>query len=341
MNRHNFHSLILNWYDTHRRKLPWRFNPGEEPNPYFVWLSEMMLQQTQVDTVMPYFLNFTTRWPTVHLLAEADLDDVMHLWQGLGYYARARNLHKCAHIVSKQLNGEFPKSVHQLQQLPGIGPYASAAIASIAYNISATVVDGNVARIVSRVFGFETPIKTNKNAIWKSAELLTPKDRAGDYAQALMDIGSAICMPRAPKCDQCPVSALCDAHASGNPEAYPQKAPKVTIPTRFAVAFICTKNRQILMRKRTDEKMLNNLWELPGSNWYADSLPELPELEMPYQDVKHTFSHFHLITRVFQTQVLDAEYVNEREVWVESDSLHELALSTLTKKLLSPFNLKG
>lgn len=336
MDRRNFSHLILSWYDEHRRVLPWRFNPGEMANPYFVWLSEMMLQQTQVDTVIPYFLSFIHRWPTVEALANATLDEILHAWQGLGYYARARNLHKCAQIVTAEFQGFFPESVSDLQRLPGIGPYASAAIAAIAYNISATVVDGNVARIVSRVFGFQTPIKHNKNAIWKAAEVLTPYMRAGDYAQALMDIGATICVSGSPICEKCPVKTQCSAYASGEPQIYPLKAQKVQVPTRYAVAFFCTNGERILLRKRTNQKLLSDLWELPGSNWSDDSLPELPDVsDAPYCDVKHTFSHFHLITRVIQCPEVEDEYTTGQEKWVAVEDLSTLALSTLTKKLLN------
>lgn len=326
---------ILQWYDTHRRTLPWRYESGQVADPYRVWLSEMMLQQTQVDTVIPYFQKFTDKWPTVKDLARAELDDVLHMWQGLGYYARARNLYKCATIVTEQFDGIFPNNPEELAKLPGIGPYASAAIAAIAFNVPATVVDGNVARIVSRVFGFATPIQRNQKQIYTAAEHLTPNQRAGDYAQALMDIGSGVCTPRSPKCDLCPLQQDCKAHKSGTPESFPGKLIKPSTPTRYAVAFVCLKNGQILLRKRTDQKMLHGLWELPGSDWYVDSLPELPDdIEGPYKDVKHTFSHFHLITRVLCVETVEPDYLNNSEVWCNILSLDELALSTLTKKLI-------
>jgi A/G-specific adenine glycosylase len=295
----------------------------------------MMLQQTQVDTVIPYFHKFTTQWPTVNELSKADLDDVLRLWQGLGYYARARNLYKCAQMIAEHFGGAFPESPADLVKLPGIGPYASAAIAAIAFNIPATVVDGNVARIVSRVFGFSTPIRQNQKHIYSAAERLTPRLRAGDYAQGLMDLGSGICTPRSPKCNACPLQSNCKAHASGTPEHYPGRPEKPSIPTRYAVAFICIKNNQLLLRKRTGQKMLQGLWELPGSDWYLDSLPELPDdILEPYVDVKHTFSHFHLITRVVQVSEVEVEYLNGGEIVCNIDDLDQLAFSTLTQKLL-------
>jgi A/G-specific adenine glycosylase len=336
MNRAKISDHVLHWYDLHKRDLPWRYTQGQTAAPYRVWLSEMMLQQTQVETVIPYFQRFVSKWPTVHDLANADLDEVLHQWQGLGYYARARNLHKCAQIISETKGGAFPSTPIELQALPGIGLYASAAIAAIAFNTPATVVDGNVARIVSRLFGFLTPIKHNQTAIYKAAASATPSQRPGDYAQALMDIGSSICTPRSPKCNECPLKHGCKAYASGTPEAYPNRPFKTTIPTRYAVSFRCIQDDKILLRKRSHQRMLNGLWELPGSDWYADSLPELPEVSGTYRDVKHTFSHFHLITRVITTPLIEDEFLDGSERFQPLTTLDQLALSTLTKKLLKP-----
>lgn len=340
MNSIKISDKILQWYDVNRRILPWRYAPGIAADPYRVWLSEMMLQQTQVDTVIPYFERFTSRWPTVQDLASASLDEVLHLWQGLGYYARARNLHKCAQQVTNELHGIFPKHPDELIKLPGIGHYASAAIAAIAFNYPATVVDGNVARIISRIFAIKTPIKQNQKQIRLMAGSLTPQLRAGDYAQALMDIGSAICTPRNPKCTLCPFVSDCKAYALGTPMDFPQKLIKTSTPTRYAVAFISVKDHIVLMRKRSHQKMLHGLWELPGSEWDTDSLTELPlDLPYPYVDVKHTFSHFHLITRVFKSHKIESEYLNGTEVWCELNKLDTLALSNLTKKLLNKSGL--
>lgn len=335
MDSNNITANVLHWYDNHRRILPWRYAPGQVADPYKVWLSEMMLQQTQVDTVIPYFLRFIEKWPAVQDLASANLDDVLHMWQGLGYYARARNLYKCAQVIVHNLGGIFPSTPTALKELPGIGPYASAAIAAIAFNYPATVVDGNVCRIISRIFGMVTPIKHNQKQINLLAETLTPSDRAGDYAQALMDIGSGICTPRSPKCNKCPFDVICKAYASGTPELFPTKLKKITIPTRYAAAFISIKHHHILLRKRAHQKMLHGLWELPGTEWDSDSLPELPEdIVAPYYDVKHTFSHFHLITRVFTVPKIDPEYLNGKEIMCDINHLDKLALSTLTKKLM-------
>jgi A/G-specific adenine glycosylase len=335
MNSNKISTYVLNWYDNHRRTLPWRYPPGHKADPYKVWLSEIMLQQTQVDTVIPYFQRFVHQWSTVHDLANANQDEVLHQWQGLGYYSRARNLHACAAIIANDLKGLFPQTPEGLLQLPGIGPYTAAAIAAIAFNYPATVVDGNIARIISRLFGLTTPIKHNQTNIRSAAQSLTPQERPGDYAQALMDIGAALCTPRNPQCHACPMIRQCKAYQSGDPESFPSKAAKQSIPTRFAVAFISIKNDQVLLRKRSQQKMLNGLWELPGSDWYTDSLPELPhDLSEPYRDTKHTFSHFHLITRVVTTSAIEAEYLNGSEVYCNLKDLSALALSTLTKKIL-------
>ncbi len=332
MNRSEFATLVLSWYEQHQRVLPWRYTSDQTPDPYYVWLSEIMLQQTQVDTVIPYFNAFIFRWPRVQDLAGASIDDVLHAWQGLGYYARARNLHACAQRVT--LKGGFPSTQEELQTLPGIGPYASAAIAAIAFQQASVVVDGNVARIMSRVFGFSKPIKQNTNAIYEMAEKLTPKLRVGDYAQALMDIGSGVCRPTQPKCDECPVRVTCVAGQSNDPASFPKKPEKKILPTRLAVAYGCVRGDKVLLRQRTHHKMLNRLWELPGSNWEQDCLPELPEVLGGCFDIKHTFSHFHLITRTVQSEQIDEEYLDDSEVWIQVCELDQIAISTLTKKML-------
>lgn len=335
MNTIKISDKVLLWYDAHKRSLPWRYVNDQPADPYCVWLSEMMLQQTQVNTVIPYFQSFVAKWPTVSDLANANLDEVLHQWQGLGYYARARNLYKCANIVVCQMDGKFPSSLQELQKLPGIGYYASAAISAIAFDYPATVVDGNVARIVSRLFGFKTPIKQNQKHIYDAAASLTPSQRAGDYAQALMDLGASVCTPRSPKCSECPLSASCKAFALGASEQFPARPQKASVPTRYAIAFRCAQGENILLRKRSWQKMLHGLWELPGSEWSIDSLPELPKTTGSYIDVKHTFSHFHLVTRVVVTQSIDTEYLNGTESLHPLESLDKLALSTLTKKLLA------
>jgi len=217
---------ILDWYDGHRRDLPWRARPGEAADPYAVWLSEIMLQQTTVATVGPYFRRFLARWPRVEDLAAADLDDVLREWQGLGYYARARNLHKCAVVVAKEHGGRFPETEEGLRTLPGIGAYTAAAIAAIAFDRPAVVVDGNVERVMARLNAEDTPLPSAKPLLREYAARLTPGTRAGDYAQAVMDLGATVCTPRQPKCLLCPWNAACAARAEGIAETLPRRAAR-------------------------------------------------------------------------------------------------------------------
>ena len=238
---------LLIWYDSNSRTLPWRVPPaeskqGKQPDPYFVWLSEIMLQQTTVAAVIAYYNKFTMRWPTVADLASARDEDVMAEWAGLGYYARARNLLKCARSVVDECGGTFPAHRDGLLKLPGIGPYTAAAIASIAFGQSETVVDGNVERVVSRLFNIDEPLPTSKPRLTKLATSITPASRAGDYAQAMMDLGATICTPRNPKCEVCPIANGCQALAAGTAAELPKKVPKQTKPTRVGVAYIAQRD---------------------------------------------------------------------------------------------------
>ena len=228
---------LLKWYDRHQRVLPWRARAGEKIDPYRVWLSEIMLQQTTVATVKGYFDNFLDRWPTVIDLASAELDDVLHAWQGLGYYARARNLHKCARVVAWEFNGQFPSTAAALLALPGIGPYTAAAIAAIAFDRPATPVDGNIERVISRLYRISEPLPGAKRAIKEKAEAVTPPYRCGDYVQAVMDLGATICTPRKPVCPLCPWRHYCAASRAGDADSLPRKASKKQKPTRVGIAF--------------------------------------------------------------------------------------------------------
>ncbi|MAJ93752.1 MAG: A/G-specific adenine glycosylase, partial [Rhodospirillaceae bacterium TMED63] len=225
-NSSDLSDALLAWYDQHRRAMPWRALPGQTPDPYAVWLSEIMLQQTTVATVGPYFKRFLARWPTVADLAAADLDDVLHAWAGLGYYARARNLHKCAAAVATKHGGIFPDNEADLLKLPGIGPYTAAAVAAIAFGRKATVVDGNVERVMARLFAVTDPLPGSKARLKELAESLTPNERCGDYAQATMDLGASICSPTNPVCGICPWRDGCDGQAQGIAVELPKKSPK-------------------------------------------------------------------------------------------------------------------
>ena len=294
---------MLEWYDTAARDLPWRVGPqarraGVRPDPYRVWLSEIMLQQTTVAAVDAYFRRFTTKWPDVHALAAADDADVMAEWAGLGYYARARNLLKCARAVS-EAGGRFPESEIELRNLPGIGPYTAAAIAAIAFDKPATVVDGNVERVISRYRGIGTPLPASKPAIRDAAAQLTHDDRPGDYAQAIMDLGATVCTSKNPSCLLCPLSEECVARQSGLTKLLPRKAPKADKPLRRGHAYVCiAQDGAMLLETRPASGLLGGMKGFPGSDWTTgDPTPNPPtdlDWETAETPVRHTFTHFHL-----------------------------------------------
>ncbi len=262
---------LLSWYDRHARLLPWRARGGARPDPYKVWLSEIMLQQTTVKTVAPYYARFLARWPTVAALAQASLDDVLRVWAGLGYYARARNLHACARAVVARHGGIFPASLAALRALPGIGDYTAAAIASIAFDLPAVPVDGNVERVVARLFTVEEALPGAKPAIKQLAASLLPPRRAGDFAQALMDLGATLCSPKRPACALCPWNDGCLARARGDQETFPRKAPKREGRLRRGAAFVALRaDGRVLLQKRPDKGLLASMSEVPGSAWSHD-----------------------------------------------------------------------
>lgn len=341
-------SELLDWYDRHGRVLPWRAPPGRRANPYHVWLSEIMLQQTTVATVGPYFKRFLDRWPTVHDLAAAPLDDVLHGWQGLGYYARARNLHRCAQVVSAELDGVFPDTEEALRRLPGIGAYTAAAIAAIAFDRPTSVVDGNVERVMARLFAIEEPLPRAKTILRDCAAALAPPTgsgaaaRPGDYAQALMDLGATVCTPRKPACGRCPWSDYCVAAAAGIAETLPRREPKKEKPTRKGVVFwTVSPVGAVLLRRRPEKGLLGGMMEIPSTGWResgwteaaarraspvaADWIP-LPGL------VRHTFTHFHLELEVFAAHV---EGEKADGVWSLPDEFGDHALPTVMKKVIN------
>ncbi|NGM45835.1 A/G-specific adenine glycosylase [Rhodobacter sp. SGA-6-6] len=299
-------ALLLDWYDRHARTMPWRVGPrdrlaGHRPDPYRVWLSEVMLQQTTVAAVRDYFHRFTARWPTVQALAAAKDEEVMAEWAGLGYYARARNLLKCARAVADL--GGFPETREGLLALPGIGPYTAAAVAAIAYDEPATVVDGNVERVMARLFAVETPLPTAKPDLTALAESLTPRDRPGDHAQAVMDLGATICTPKSPACGICPLTALCLARAAGIQAELPRKLAKPAKPTRQGRLWLVRNGPLWLVETRPDRGLLGGMTGFPGDGWDGSGGAE--PVEAAWRDigeVRHTFTHFHLILRVLAAE---------------------------------------
>ena len=335
---------MLEWYDRHHRTLPWRSEPGDLPNPYHVWLSEIMLQQTTVITVGPYFAAFLARWPTVTDLANADLDEVLHAWQGLGYYARARNLHKCAKVVADAYAGQFPDTEDGLLKLPGIGPYTAAAVSAIAFNRPSSPVDGNIERVISRLFALETPLPDVKPEIKEKTATLTPPDRPGDYAQALMDLGATICTPRNPACGICPWQAFCEGRKTGIAPDLPKKRKKPAKPTRVGYAFwIQRDDGQILIRRRPETGLLGGLYEVPGSEWRAIEAPDaIMRDEAPLKTdwrelggtVGHTFTHFHLDITILATRFNNDAAIEPKGIWTTIDGLADFALPTVMKKVV-------
>jgi len=332
---------LLAWYDGNRRRLPWRAAPDARPDPYHVWLSEIMLQQTTVATVGPYFESFVRRWPTIDALAAAPLDDVLHAWQGLGYYARARNLHRCARLVAGGLGGRFPEDEAGLRQLPGVGAYTAAAIAAIAFGRRAVVVDGNVERVMARVFAVQEPLPGAKASLQKLADLLTPDRRAGDYAQAVMDLGATICTPRGPKCLLCPWNEACAGRERA--EALPRRAPKPERPTRRGVAFWITRpDGSVMLRRRPEKGLLGGMSEVPSTEWAESEMPSLNQARkaspLPALDwrelpgiVTHTFTHFHLELRVVVGKV--GHNAGPSATWRHPDDFGREALPTVMKKV--------
>ena len=338
----NLPALLLDWYDSHRRVMPWRAVPGQVVDPYHVWLSEIMLQQTTVATVGPYFTKFLGLWPSVYELAAAELDDVLHAWAGLGYYARARNLHKCARVVSADHNGQFPDTEDALLKLPGIGPYTAAAIAAIAFHRRATVVDGNVERVMARLHAVETPMPKAKPDLLCHAEALTPAERCGDYAQAVMDLGATICSPIKPACGICPWMDSCAAWRRGIAEDLPKKAPKKKKPTRYGIAFwLVAEDGSVLLRRRRELGLLGGMMEVPSTEWVerrwddADYLCQAPAVAdwQPMKGlVRHNFTHFHLELRLVTSRIDGTPDLGG--TWCPPDGFGNYALPTVMKKVV-------
>ena len=353
-------ALLLDWYDRHRRALPWRPLSGERADPYRVWLSEIMLQQTGVKTVGPYFEKFLARWPDVDALGCASLDDVLRMWAGLGYYSRARNLHACAVAVRRDHGGAFPDTEQGLRSLPGIGPYTAAAIAAIAFGRRTMPVDGNIERVVSRLFAVEAPLPQAKPLVQELAATLLgesgaddansraddAKSRAGDSAQALMDLGSSICTPKKPACALCPLNGDCVSRARGDQETFPRKALKKAGALRRGAAFVVTRGDELLVRTRPEKGLLGGMTEVPTSHWLAaqddkTALTQAPMLKGNARwhrkagVVTHVFTHFPLELVVYTANVPARARAPEAMRWVPISTLRDEALPNVMRKVIA------
>ena len=334
---------LLAWYDRHRRKLSWRMAPGEAADPYRVWLSEIMLQQTTVATVGPYFTRFLERWPRIEDLAAAEQQEVLVEWAGLGYYARARNLHRCAQVVAQEHGGRFPESEAGLKTLPGIGDYTAAAIAAIAFSQPAPVMDGNIERVVSRLFAVEEPLPGVKPKLRELVAALTPQQRPGDYAQAMMDLGATLCQPARPKCLTCPVMDFCEGRALGVAHRLPAKAPKKAKPSRKGVAFWLEDGEgRVLLRRRPEKGLLGGMTEIPSTDWSetgvsareaAREVPARAQWRSLEETVRHSFTHFHLELELWAARLPDSPEI-AGAYWCALDDLGSEALPTVMRKIV-------
>jgi len=345
---------LLAWYDRHRRALPWRAPPGERTDPYRVWLSETMLQQTTVKAVAPYYARFLARWPHLKALAAASLDEILAAWAGLGYYARARNMHACARALVERYAGQFPASESALRELPGIGAYTAAAIAAIAFDQCATPVDGNIERVIARLYALATPLPAGKAEIARHARALTPASRAGDFAQALMDLGATICTPKNPACALCLWKESCVAHARGEAELLPRRAPKRDGELRRGAAFVARRaDDRVLLRTRPARGLLGGMAEVPTTAWAVDfhlsqALAAAPRFHLPLPSgqtevlwrrlpgaVRHVFTHFPLELTVYRAEVPRQAAAPAGMRWTAVAELGNEALPSLMRKVVA------
>ena len=332
---------LLDWYDREGRRLPWRIRPedraaGREADPYAVWLSEIMLQQTTVPHATPYWFRFLELWPRVEDLAAAPREDVMREWAGLGYYARARNLHACARHVAEELGGVFPDTLDGLKALPGIGDYTANAVLAAAFDGPGSVVDGNVERVITRLYRLETPLPRAKPEVRRLAGAIASPDRPGDYAQAIMDLGATVCTPRSPDCTACPWSFACDAHAAGEMTRYPLKDKKKPKPVRLGTAWLVRGEQGLWLRRRPDKGLLGGMVEVPSTSWAAAPPDEAPPFEADWVsrgEVRHVFTHFELRLDVRETTPA-SDWQPEDGYWAAEDQLDKQGLPSVMRKVV-------
>lgn len=340
MNR--FTKLILNWYARHARKLPWR----NHPDPYAIWVSEIMLQQTQVTTVIPFFERWMERFPDISMLADASEQEVLSSWEGLGYYARARNLHKAAQLVKTEYGGVLPREIPELQKLPGVGRYTAAAIASMAYGIDAATLDGNLKRVFARVFNITLPVNTSpgEKKLWELAEQYLPKGRAGEYNQALMDLGATICIPKQPICPKCPVKNMCEAFALDLQDGLPVVNKKPVAPIRIHAAAVVIEDGKALMMLRPSKGLLGGMWEFPASRVNTDPALALPEtLENKYGlkvvpvslliIINHAYTHFKLTEHVFSCTLKKRSTFQDNYRWIPVGELDQYPMGKVDRRI--------
>ena len=336
-------SKLLRWFKKNGRDLPWR----KTRDPYAIWISEIMLQQTQVETVIPYYKKFLKSFPTIHHLAKSDLSKVLKVWEGLGYYSRARNLHQASKIIANHSNGKIPDKLKDLLNLPGIGRYTAGAILSIAYNKKAPILDGNVKRVLSRLFVVSGNPKKTEEFLWPLSESLIPKGSPGAFNQALMDLGSMTCTPKNPNCLSCPLKNLCQGYLSGKPESYPLRSVKKKVPHIEAIAAVIQKHGKVLLRQRPPKGLLGGLWEFP--NWPIDGKKDLKEylrlkvksdfgLKVKCKEnlgpFKQTYSHFKLTLHVFKCDALEGRGKGK---WVSIKKLDRLPMSRIHRRISQTF----
>ncbi len=341
----SFSHRLLGWYDIHARSMPWRVPPHDHAlevraDPYHVWLSEVMLQQTQVTTVKDYFLKFISKWPSVFDLAKSDEEDVLKAWAGLGYYSRARNLKKCADFIVAEYKGKFPETFEELKKLPGIGDYTASAIASIAFDQPVAVLDGNVERVMSRHKRIETFFPDAKAETKILLGDILDRERPGEFAQATMDLGATICTPKRPACSLCPINADCQGFKNGDAENYPYKKPKAHKPTLKGAAFVITNsNDEVFLCKRSDQGLLAGMTQVPTTDWNSRHDGSADTTQAPIEGnwkntgvAKHTFTHFHLELTVWRIDNIDV--VPHQGWWCKIEKLNDEALPKVMHKVL-------